>query len=524
MEDEIPQGLELIVISVHNSFCLDDKSVIYKRVLFSSVLRLIIGYMFLTALFINIVQTDDVLTVFFDVLALQFVESIDDVAFNLGRRGFLGRTMMKATRKRHSLQTSEEREEASKSYVHWLVRSVFCLNGIVLLLGLLSISHEQHHGQFRCGTLTVTFEEKIWEEANVKLSEPEDASSEPWLLVYSYFSGIYVEDGLFDGYPRYVEANKNDGSPFEETVGAEFVYCKDIQAWVFRHPNIHTSTLKGKENECSWLARSPQTHEFDLVKVAAEVGWSIWTGKVHDTSLTMACNECWDLSDCNYSGQCLDKQCVCLDEHFGDHCQFDWPCPMLRSKVGYGCGVLSLDGGEKDFKKVYGKPVYVKHILTDIPALNPSPENAVTFILGNYTDNLDAADHKLSFVGDDYLISNSNSSSFDNYSVVLSYSGGRWYGKIMSPSLMRQFHDDQEYHAFWSKAFENTFIVSDVTSEGEPGTSNFYRMSKREDIENGIGIGPYGVLLPLPSTAGLFVCMNDHDCDEGSLASLPEAV
>ena len=41
--------------------------------------------------------------------------------------------------------------------------------------------------------------------------------------------------------------NKNDGSAFERTVGAEFVYCKDITAWVFRHEHIRTSLLEEKE-------------------------------------------------------------------------------------------------------------------------------------------------------------------------------------------------------------------------------------------------------------------------------------
>lgn len=40
---------------------------------------------------------------------------------------------------------------------------------------------------------------------------------------------------------RYVERNKEDGSPFVETVPAEIIYCEDLEAWVFRHPSIRTS-------------------------------------------------------------------------------------------------------------------------------------------------------------------------------------------------------------------------------------------------------------------------------------------
>ena len=40
---------------------------------------------------------------------------------------------------------------------------------------------------------------------------------------------------------RYVERNKEDGSPFVETVPAEIIYCEDLEAWVFRHTSIRTS-------------------------------------------------------------------------------------------------------------------------------------------------------------------------------------------------------------------------------------------------------------------------------------------
>lgn len=42
------------------------------------------GYLFLSSLFINIAQNDDVLEIFYDVLALEFVENIDDTTYALG--------------------------------------------------------------------------------------------------------------------------------------------------------------------------------------------------------------------------------------------------------------------------------------------------------------------------------------------------------------------------------------------------------------------------------------------------------
>lgn len=148
----------------------------------------------------NVVQTDEVLTVFFDVLALQFVESIDDVVFNLAMRGFFGSFLMKATTKRHSITAMGERGVASSAWEHRFARGVYYLNAVVLLSGMIVIISKQHHGDYRCKELSFTFEEKIWEGANIKLSNgDDDMTNESQLLIYSYFSGMYVEEGLFDG-------------------------------------------------------------------------------------------------------------------------------------------------------------------------------------------------------------------------------------------------------------------------------------------------------------------------------------
>lgn len=53
----------------------------FRRIVFSSLLRLAVGYLFLLCLFLVVVQESTVLGIFFDVLALEFVENIDDVSF-----------------------------------------------------------------------------------------------------------------------------------------------------------------------------------------------------------------------------------------------------------------------------------------------------------------------------------------------------------------------------------------------------------------------------------------------------------
>ena len=64
--DEIPQGLQLIANAAGHTLLLNGQKPVQKRVLVASIFRLIVGYLFLSSLFINIAQNDDVIEIFYD--------------------------------------------------------------------------------------------------------------------------------------------------------------------------------------------------------------------------------------------------------------------------------------------------------------------------------------------------------------------------------------------------------------------------------------------------------------------------
>lgn len=94
-ESEVPQALELVGRAFQQKTSAKDR-ISFKRILFSSCMRFVLGYSFLCSVFVVIVQVTDVLSMFMNILALQFVESIDDIVYELAKRGFLGRPLMSA--------------------------------------------------------------------------------------------------------------------------------------------------------------------------------------------------------------------------------------------------------------------------------------------------------------------------------------------------------------------------------------------------------------------------------------------
>jgi hypothetical protein len=72
-------------------------------------------------------------------------------------------------------------------------------------------------------------------------------------IAYTFilFHILLPQKGIVNGYPRFVEQNKVDGSPYKEIIPAEIIYCLDIKSWVFWHPNIKTSPPDKPEFEVS---------------------------------------------------------------------------------------------------------------------------------------------------------------------------------------------------------------------------------------------------------------------------------
>ena len=83
---EIPDGLEIIGKGLEQKLT-GNARISMERIVLSSLLRLSVGYVFLSALLVIVVQSSDVLGLFFNVLSLEFVENIDEIIFGLSKRG-----------------------------------------------------------------------------------------------------------------------------------------------------------------------------------------------------------------------------------------------------------------------------------------------------------------------------------------------------------------------------------------------------------------------------------------------------
>ena len=119
------------------------------------------------------------------VLALEFIENIDDVIFAISKRGFFGRSLRLATNDLPCIETNSQ-SHTLRRWTKRFIRVVYLLNICIGIGGLTYLTITQREGKYRCDSVTVSFGDDVLEEAYVKNA---DGEFEKRLLVFSHFNG-----------------------------------------------------------------------------------------------------------------------------------------------------------------------------------------------------------------------------------------------------------------------------------------------------------------------------------------------
>ncbi|KAL7521761.1 hypothetical protein ACHAWX_006442 [Stephanocyclus meneghinianus] len=461
MEEEIPTGIYLLRRIPKSS--LSTAHISYKKFVGSSIVRIILGYTFLVNAFLVIVQGDRVLDIFYDMLALGFVEQLDDFSFQLATLDVFGQRMKRATSKKCFRAEFPHQSIGRGKGFSVFLKTLYFFNLLVFLSLLSVVSLMQQRGDFNCKSITVSFGNDIWEEAVVKTK----GGHRETMLVYSFFNGVYEQRGSQDGRPVYVEQNKFDNTPYTDKIGAEIKYCKALQAWVFTHDNIRKSA--SDESDCPWLLKA-NSLGYELLDVPSD-SWSVWVGTITQTEVSISCNACTSDVDCNLNGECLNKICKCDTSDgsmdlIGLHCEhkLKGQCKMLEDNNNETWYVATLP--DNSSFTAYGRPLYGWY--------------------GNSSEKFNLT---------------------QNDSLYMLFSGARYLGVVLKDTRFQDIKFWQstaaEYHPLWSVELNKTIFVSDRTTESTPVGVDFYEIG-----EQGEQYGPFGVLYPMqhPPGRGYFHC------------------
>lgn len=329
--------------------------------------RFAIASLGLVVTFCFILQGTEVLDLFLDFAAVQFVSELDDIAFHLAKAGVLGDQMLDAAIKASQVELSYCRKsEGNLRPVKVIGYSLlFCM----LIAPWTAVKVFQSRGVYfkaDCQTFHVYFENNSF-KTNVcdtlyqqGLACPEWSSTGLTSVRYEFFSDIYSVDTDQKGYietknhrPIYYQRGFDNSDPESGPYKwGKISYCQQVNAWVF---SIEGLKKGANADDCSWLIKSPETDAFNLDQVP-EGDWVAWTGRIVETVVDITCIEC-DAGEiatvgCNFHGNCsaTESTCQCETSFLGYQCEVCAACETKSHNGNFFASakakVLSIVGNE----------------------------------------------------------------------------------------------------------------------------------------------------------------------------------
>ena len=185
--------------------------------------------------FLVLIQARAVLDMFYDLLALEFVQKLDDIAFGLAKLDALGVTLRRAcTAKCFRAEFEKQRFLGRTKHLGIFMKAIYFLNFCGFIVGLGFVSVRQARGELHCSSISVNFGDTIWRTPWVKTTaDGQYEQPKDWSLVYSSFNGVYARNGTSARRPIYREMRKSmHHLQFEEDWGyvspSEIKYCEEI--------------------------------------------------------------------------------------------------------------------------------------------------------------------------------------------------------------------------------------------------------------------------------------------------------
>lgn len=182
-----------------------------------------------------VVQATAVLDIFYDVLAIQFLQQLDDISFNLAKVrtetmvcniyqpidlsslivdlifssaqiDVFGRHLKHAALSKCFAAEFEKEKFSLRKRLNRFIKAMYFLNLFAMIIGLGVITTKQNEGAFYAKGISVAFGEDIWNDAIIRTA---GGDKETRNLLFSYFNGVYRYNGnMSDGRPIYTEQNK----------------------------------------------------------------------------------------------------------------------------------------------------------------------------------------------------------------------------------------------------------------------------------------------------------------------------
>ena len=323
----------------------------YGKWLTAVLLLLLEGALGLVATLYLTITSTTILDVLLNFAAVEFISSLDDVAFFLASIGYLGQSNR---REAQLVATTQYQVPQMVKPVYQILFMMFFLFW-TMVCWMVVLVH-QLQGGFVPRAFVVQFDDEIRTDLGTHSG------------IYTIqTSAISLRNFFFNrGRFRYVETSgQGDG---------RFDYCHSQGTWTF---------FVGSDDPCvNVVAMAAELNTYDIT----ETGSGAWLGLKPTTDSTFVplnyvylAAVCESDGDCNGHGSCTRWLCECEDGFTGPRCDFDVStlCRSLKIDESFGtrfdarrqlATTYDLLVGQDNDELVtpYGRPMYVNNMTKDI--------------------------------------------------------------------------------------------------------------------------------------------------------------
>uniref|UniRef100_A0A7S4N2V1 EGF-like domain-containing protein n=1 Tax=Odontella aurita TaxID=265563 RepID=A0A7S4N2V1_9STRA len=315
------------------------------------------GALCLVATFILIIQSSGVIDLFLDFLAVTFVSTLDNIAFNLALEGYFSRQMKMEAEEVDRVRIPKIRSANRSAFARHRIHcrpTMFLFISCVLVAAWSVVVSNQNRGHYvSCDNILCQFGDSFAPEL-------------------AFFSGVYVmSEAQIAGRAVYMESNPGASKWNGSYQGsAMLAYCEDEGAWTFSY-----SREKGTDPDpcLSWHAKA-ESQSYDLMELSPSDWYVLGSESKDEVPFVHFSYECADCECdaerglCSKAGACTNNRCVCDKGRYGTRCEYEKPCTTIEvdtSAEGFR-GVQSkkysvLNREDEDETKVlvYGRPVFI---------------------------------------------------------------------------------------------------------------------------------------------------------------------
>eukprot|EP00577_Skeletonema_sp_RCC1716_P002763 CAMPEP_0113382792 /NCGR_PEP_ID=MMETSP0013_2-20120614/6029_1 /TAXON_ID=2843 ORGANISM="Skeletonema costatum, Strain 1716" /NCGR_SAMPLE_ID=MMETSP0013_2 /ASSEMBLY_ACC=CAM_ASM_000158 /LENGTH=903 /DNA_ID=CAMNT_0000265319 /DNA_START=123 /DNA_END=2834 /DNA_ORIENTATION=- /assembly_acc=CAM_ASM_000158 len=452
-QDDLRKAVNLLRDGFDQNLANAHEGATKKKWILSIVLRGSEGFFGLFLTFLLIMQTETVIELLLNFLAMGFVGQLDDVVFVLTREGFLGKALQKDAKKLSCTFYNVSHLSTESKTASFATFAYFGVFFVAFFAAWVTIFWKQNNGKYLCKHIFGEFSDEV-------------------VPILETFTGLFSRHTKSYGKRLSYINYQGDGNWV-----AVLAYCLEQKRWTLSladsppyYYNNGDGDIQYHVNPCThWIAASDESTAFDVLETANSQ-WVVRTPEMGIVPLSRHFLSCRVMLIDDFCGK--RGLSSIFDSHEGDEVNLSNVYSCKCKKKGYfvectyseRCQRLEIGPGDMGFEKTSGTSSYFAstfYLLKGAEAYNRPVYTSLPVLFNNQDEDVNFGENQVR-LGENQTLS--NVTDID----IIVFTGARWIlsYKSLFPGL-KNVSDESEMAEYFSK-FHGHFTEYDTLYVSEP--------------------------------------------------------